>query len=99
MGLSRDTFYRYKAAVDEGGVDALFDQNRRKPYVKNHVDKRIEMKSLSMPWHFRRMASNELRKRGTNALANFKQRLKTLEAQVAEKGLILTEAQVVALER
>ena len=21
MGLSRDTFYRYKAAVDEGGVD------------------------------------------------------------------------------
>lgn len=21
MGLSRDTFYRYKSAVDEGGVD------------------------------------------------------------------------------
>ena len=36
MGLSRDTFYRYKSAVDEGGVDALFDQNRRKPnYIVN----------------------------------------------------------------
>ena len=25
MGYSRDTFYRYKSAVDEGGVEALFD--------------------------------------------------------------------------
>jgi ACT domain-containing protein len=31
MGLSRDTFYRYKSAVDENGLDALFDKNRRKP--------------------------------------------------------------------
>ena len=33
MGLSRDTFYRYKAAVDEGGVEALFDKTMvaRKP--------------------------------------------------------------------
>ena len=30
MGLSRDTFYRYKSAVDQGGVEALFDQSRRK---------------------------------------------------------------------
>ena len=28
MGLSRYTFYRYKSAVDEGGVEALLDQNR-----------------------------------------------------------------------
>ena len=24
MGYDRDTFYRYKSAVDAGGVDALF---------------------------------------------------------------------------
>ena len=29
MGLSRDTFYRYKSAVDEGGVEALLDKDRR----------------------------------------------------------------------
>lgn len=38
MGLSRDTFYRYKSAVEEGGVDALFDKTRRKPNIKNRTD-------------------------------------------------------------
>ena len=35
MGFSRDTFYRYQAAVEAGGVDALIDANRRKPNIKN----------------------------------------------------------------
>ena len=26
MGLSRDTFYRYQSAVEEGGMDVLFDE-------------------------------------------------------------------------
>ena len=38
MGLSRDTFYRYKEAADEGGIDALFDQSRRVPNLKNRTD-------------------------------------------------------------
>lgn len=42
MGLSRDTFYRYKAAVDEGGVDALFDQSRYKPNIRNRTDAATE---------------------------------------------------------
>jgi transposase len=29
MGVSRDTFYRYKSATDEGGVDALFKARTR----------------------------------------------------------------------
>lgn len=35
MGFSRDTFYRYQNARDEGGVEALFEANRRKPNVRN----------------------------------------------------------------
>jgi len=31
MGLSRDTFYRHKEAVDEGGVQALLDKSRKNP--------------------------------------------------------------------
>ena len=29
MGLSRDTFYRYRDAVEEGGVEALLERTRR----------------------------------------------------------------------
>jgi hypothetical protein len=29
MGLSRDTFYRYRDAVEEGGVEALLEKTRR----------------------------------------------------------------------
>ncbi len=42
MGLSRDTFYRYKAAVDQGGVDALINKDRRQPNLKNRVDEQTE---------------------------------------------------------
>ena len=31
MGVSRDTYYRYKVAKQEGGVAALLDQDRRRP--------------------------------------------------------------------
>ena len=31
MGVSRDTFYRYKEAVEHGGVEALLDKSRRAP--------------------------------------------------------------------
>ena len=42
MGFSRDTFYRYKEAVDEGGVEALLEKSRRKPNLKNRVDPVVE---------------------------------------------------------
>ena len=38
MGVSRDTFYRYQAGREAGGVEALFDVNRRRPNLKKRVD-------------------------------------------------------------
>ena len=42
MGVSRDTFYRYQELVDNGGIDALIEKNRRTPNVKNRVDEETE---------------------------------------------------------
>jgi len=68
MGLSRDRFYRYKAAVDEGGVDALVSKDRRQPNLKNRVDEQTESAvvayAIEEPAHGQVRASNELRKRG-----------------------------------
>jgi len=69
MGLSRDTFYRYKTAVDEGGIDSLIDKDRRKPNLKNRVDEQTEATvvgyAIEYPAHGQVRASNELRKKGT----------------------------------
>jgi len=35
MGMSRDTFYRYKSAAEDGGVEALFERTRRKTAPQN----------------------------------------------------------------
>lgn len=115
MGVSRATFYRYKEAVEEGGVDALLEKTRRTPNPKNrvepHLEEAVTQYALEEPAHGQVRVSNELRKRGVfvsasgvrslwirHDLANFKRRLKALEAMVAEEGLILTESQVQALE-
>lgn len=116
MGLSRDTFYRYKDAVEDGGVSALLERSRKRPNLKNRVDEVTEEAVLAYavehPAHGQVRVSNELRKQGVfispsgvrsiwlrHDLANFKLRLKALEAKVAEDGIILTESQVQALER
>ena len=68
MGLSRDTFYRYQEAVEEGGIEALFEQTRRKPNPKNRVDEPTEAAvvahALEQPAHGQARTSNELRKQG-----------------------------------
>ena len=116
MGLSRDTFYRYKEAVESGGVSALLDKSRRQPNLKNRVDEATEIAvvdyALAQPAHGQVRSSNELRKVGVfvsprgirsiwlrHQLNSFKLRLKALEAKVAAEGLVLTEAQVAALEK
>jgi len=68
MGLSRDTFYRYQKAIEQGGINALVDQNRRKPNIKNRTDETTEAAvvayAVEQPAHGQVRASNELRKRG-----------------------------------
>ncbi len=68
MGVSRDTFYRYQELVEEGGIDALIEKNRRTPNIKNRVDEEIEKAVLTyaieQPAHGKHRTSNELRKQG-----------------------------------
>ena len=68
MGLSRDTFYRYKAAVGNGGIEALIDKSRRKPNIKNRVEEMTEAAviayAVEQPAYGQVRASNELRKQG-----------------------------------
>ena len=116
MGFSRDTLYRYKDAVESGGVDALLDANRRVLNHRNRVDERIENAviaiALDHPALGQFRLSNELRKAGViisaggvrsvwlrHNLETMKKRLAALEKKVASEGLVLTEAQIVALEK
>ena len=68
MGVSRDTFYRYSELVDNGGIDALINQNRRVPNIRNRVDPATEQAvveyAVEQPAHGQVRVSNELRKRG-----------------------------------
>lgn len=116
MGFSRDTFYRYRDARDQGGFEAFFDKSRRHPNPKNRVEEQIEKTvvgfAIRFPAYGQLRASNELRKENVfvspsgvrsiwlrHNLASLKTRLAALEKKSAEEGLILTEAQVQALER
>ena len=116
MGFSRDTFYRYQAAREAGGIEALFEVSRRKPNLKNRVEEATEHAVIefasAFPAYGQVRASNELRKQGIfvspsgvrsvwlrHNLASNKQRLAALEKLSAEHGVVLTEAQVQALER
>lgn len=68
MGFSRDTFYRYKEAMETGGVEALLDSSRRVPNHKNRVDERTETAAVALaidnPALGQVRVSNELRKAG-----------------------------------
>lgn len=68
MGFSRDTFYRYKELVEEGGVENLIDRTRKKPNLRNRMDEKNENAILEIAFEYpaygQVRASNELRKRG-----------------------------------
>ncbi len=68
MGYSRDTFYRWKEAYEEGGQEALQELTRRKANRKNRIPELIENAVLEYsqdhPAHGQVRVSNELRKQG-----------------------------------
>jgi hypothetical protein len=80
--------------------------------VSPEVEQKVLDQTFEYPAYGQVRASNELKKQGIfispggvrnvwlrHDLENFKKRLKALEAKVAQEGIILTESQVVALER
>lgn len=68
IGVSRDTFYRYQELASTGNMDALINQSRRTPNLKNRVDEQTEKAvvdfAIQYPAYRQHRTSNELRQIG-----------------------------------
>ena len=115
MGYSRDSFYRFKELYDKGGELALQGSagaaNPEEPHANRHRAGGGRAGDRAAGLGPGRV-SEALKRRGCRSrrpgvrcvwqrhdLTSMKLRLKALEAKVAQDGILLTEAQIAALEK
>jgi len=97
-----------EAALQEVSRKKAVPKNR----VESHIEEAVLTMAVDNPSLGQVRVSNELRKRGLfisacgvrcvwqrHNLETFQKRLSALESRVAQEGLILTEAQMIAMER
>lgn len=102
----------YEAAGEQGLQEISRQKPCFKNRIDKHIEDAIVEMAFQQPAYGQHRISNELKKRGLFVspggvrsvwqrynLETFTKRLKALKAKVAQEGLILTESQLVALER
>jgi hypothetical protein len=106
MGYSRDSFYRFKELYDKGREIAFQEISRRKPILKNRVAPEVETAVAAMAIEQPAFGQARVSRhrvavwRALDLVAPRScHRLKALEARMAQQRLILTEAQIAALEK
>jgi transposase InsO family protein len=107
-----DTKNSLLRAVSNALIDKSRRSPNLKNRVDETIESAVKSYAIEFPAHGQHRTSNELRKKGVfvsgsgvrsiwlrNSLENFKKRLRALEARVAAEWIVLTDAQIVALER
>jgi len=102
----------FEAGGEEGLRELSRKKPNIKNRIEEHIEKRVVSFAIDQPAFGQTRASNELKKEGVfvspagvrcvwlrHDLETFQKRLKALETKVAGEGFILTEHQVVALEK